>query len=85
MKGSWLWGLRERYGVCDFYHLDLDEVAWGCGRAATIRHQDLESRRKNRRLWTLLGELSSFQYVSTYSNTCVGCEDGSVGKDTYNS
>jgi hypothetical protein len=53
MKRSWLWGLRDRCGICDFYHLDLDEVTWGCDRA-TIRHQDLESRRKNRRLWTCL-------------------------------
>lgn len=76
MKRSWFWGLRDQCGVCDFYHLDLDEVTWGCGGAAIIRHQDLESRRKNRRLWTLFGELiktlawavKMSQWVKTLTN-----------------
>lgn len=26
MKKSRVWGLRDRCAICDFYHLDLDEV-----------------------------------------------------------
>lgn len=59
MKKSRLWGLRDGCVIGDFNHLDLDEVTWGCGRVVIIRHQDLGSGRRNRRLWTLIIELSS--------------------------
>lgn len=79
MKRSWLWGLRDQCGICDFYHLDLDEVTWGCGRAATIRHQDLQSRRKKQEAVDP-ARRAIFRMPPLIRG--LGWEDGSVGNDT---